>query len=147
MALHTRFGNKAKDNYLFIQLEHLIQYHVGETVTSIARASLSSGGAEALIYSTLMGRIGALLPFTSREDVDFFSHLEMYLRQENPPLCGRDHLSYRSAYFPVKNVIDGDLCEQYSTLDAEKQKTIADELDRTSMEVLKKLEDFRHRLM
>jgi hypothetical protein len=44
---------------------------------------------------------GALLPFTSREDVDFFSHLEMHLRQEHPPLAGRDHLAYRGAYFPV----------------------------------------------
>lgn len=55
-----------------------------------------------------------MLPFTSREDVDFFLHLEMHLRQDHPPLCGRDHLSYRSAYFPVKDVIDGDLCEQFA---------------------------------
>ncbi len=57
---------------------------------------------------------GAMLPFTSREDVDLFVHLEMYLRQEHPPLCGRDHLAFRSAYFPVKDVVDGDLCEQYA---------------------------------
>ena len=57
---------------------------------------------------------GAFLPFTSREDMDFFSHLEMHLRQEHPPLSGRDHMSYRSSYFPVKDVIDGDLCEQYT---------------------------------
>ena len=57
---------------------------------------------------------GALLPFTSREDVDFFSHLEMHLRAEAPPLAGRDHMAYRSAYFPVKDAIDGDLCEQYA---------------------------------
>lgn len=54
------------------------------------------------------------LPFNSREDVDFFSHIEMHLRQENPPLLGRDHLAYRSYYFPVKDVIDGDLCEQFA---------------------------------
>lgn len=58
--------------------------------------------------------VGALVPFTSREDMDFFSHLEMHLRQEHPPLSGRDHMSYRSSYFPVKDVIDGDLCEQYT---------------------------------
>ena len=46
-----------------------------------------------------------------REDVDFFSHLEMFMRQENPPLSGRDHLAFRSAYAPVKNVLDGDLCD------------------------------------
>ena len=51
-----------------------------------------------------------------REDWDFFSHLEMHMRQEQPPLAGRDHLAFRSFYFPVKDVIDGDLCEQYPTV-------------------------------
>ena len=75
----------------------------------------------------------------------------MHLRQENPPLCGRDHLAYRSYYFPVKvcrsfvlvrscvligacvrqDCIDGDLCEQYTALPFEKQRTIAEELVRT----------------
>ena len=109
------------------------------------------------------------------------------MRAENPPLCGRDHLSYRSYYFPVKHVIDGkifffreidlfllyyftkiswefreifvcknyfsyqfvyisgDLCEQYNTLEASKQKSIAEELDRTPADVSKKLEDIRTR--
>ena len=45
------------------------------------------------------GERGALLPFTSRDDVDYFSDLEMHLRQDHPPLCGRYHMAYRSAYF------------------------------------------------
>uniref|UniRef100_A0A0A9JZE2 RSE1/DDB1/CPSF1 C-terminal domain-containing protein n=2 Tax=PACMAD clade TaxID=147370 RepID=A0A0A9JZE2_ARUDO len=94
-----------------------------------------------------MGSVGALLAFTSREDVDFFSHLEMHLRQEHPPLCGRDHMAYRSAYFPVKDVIDGDLCEQYPSLPADMQRKIADELDRTPGEILKKLEDIRNKII
>ena len=36
------------------------------------------------------------------QDHDFFQHLEMHMRSEFPPLCGRDHLSYRSYYYPVK---------------------------------------------
>ena len=86
-----------------------------------------------------------LVPFTSHEDHDFFQHLEMHMRAENPPICGRDHLSYRSYYYPVKHVIDGDLCEQYNTLGAEKQKSISEELDRTPADVSKKLEDIRTR--
>ena len=66
------------------------------------KAALIPGGQEALLYGTIMGGIGAMLPFTSREDVDFFSHLEMHLRQEHPPLLGRDHMAFRSSYFPVK---------------------------------------------
>ena len=91
------------------------------------------------------GTVGMLVPFTSNEDHDFFQHLEMHMRGENPPLCGRDHLSYRSYYYPVKNVLDGDLCEQFNTLEPTKQKSIAEELDRTPAEVSKKLEDIRTR--
>ena len=33
----------------------------------------------------------------------------MHLRTEKPPLCGRDHLQYRSYYWPVKvcNLVTG----------------------------------------
>ena len=49
-------------------------------------------------------------------------------------------------YVQVKDVIDGDLCEQYSQLPAAKQKHIADELERSPGEVLKKLEDIRNQI-
>lgn len=45
----------------------------------------------------------------------------------------------------VQNVIDGDLCEQYNSMDPHKQKSVAEELDRTPPEVSKKLEDIRTR--
>lgn len=41
--------------------------------------------------------------------------------------------------------MDGDLCEQYTSLDATKQKNIASDLGRTPNEVAKKLEDIRTR--
>jgi splicing factor 3B subunit 3 len=66
------------------------------------RATLIPGGSESLVYTTLSGTVGVLVPFTSHEDQDFFQHLEMHMRSENPPLCGRDHLSFRSYYYPVK---------------------------------------------
>lgn len=122
------------------KLEEIIQFYVGDTITCIQKATFSVGGTEVLIYSTMLGTVGAFIPFTSREDVDFFTQIELHLRQENPPLCGRDHLSYRSYYWPVKDVIDGDLCEQFTSLDSSKQSSIGRELDRTPTEILKKLE-------
>jgi splicing factor 3B subunit 3 len=98
------------------KLKALANFHVGDTVTALQRASLQPGGQEVILYATAMGSIGALYPFTSKEDIDFFVHLEMNLRQENQPLCGRDHMAFRSAYFPVKDVVDGDLCAQYPTV-------------------------------
>lgn len=125
--------------------ENISCFHVGEIVMALQKATLIPGGSEALIYSTLSGTVGALVPFTSREDFDFFQHLEMHMRNENPPLCGRDHLSYRSAYYSVKNVLDGDLCEQYLSIDFAKQKAIATDMFRTPNQICKKLEDIRTR--
>ncbi|XP_006293329.2 spliceosome-associated protein 130 A [Capsella rubella] len=129
------------------KVDEIVQFHVGDVVTCMQKASMIPGGSESLMYGTVMGSIGALHAFTSRDDVDFFSHLEMHMRQEYPPLCGRDHMAYRSAYFPVKDVIDGDLCEQFPTLPMDLQRKIADELDRTPAEILKKLEDARNKII
>lgn len=86
---------------------------------SMQKATLIPGGSESLIYATINGSVGALVPFTSREDYDFFQHLEMHMRNENPPLCGRDHLSYRSYYYPVKvnsNFFNPFLTNQFITI-------------------------------
>ena len=97
-----------------------------------------------MVYTILLASVGMLVPFTSMENHDFFQHLEMH-HLPNLPLCGRDHMSYRSSYYSIKDVIDGDLCEQFNTLEPHKQKSIAEELDRTPAEVSKKLEDIRTR--
>lgn len=47
--------------------------------------------------------------------------------------------------FFLQNIMDGDLCEQFTSLDPAKQKTIATDLGRTPNEVAKKLEDIRTR--
>ena len=71
----------------------------------------------------------------------------MYLRIEAQPLCGRDHVMFRSIYAPCKDVIDGDLCELYGTLDFNTQRILAEELDRTPPEVQKKLEQIRQQIL
>ncbi|ORY72192.1 splicing factor 3b, subunit 3, 130kDa, isoform CRA_b [Leucosporidium creatinivorum] len=118
----------------------IAHYHVGDIITSIQKVSLVAGGREVLLYTGVMGTVGVLVPFVSNEDVDFFSTLEMHLRTEAPSLVGRDHLAYRSAYAPVKSVVDGDLCNQFGLLSMQKQAGIAGDTDRTVAEVLKKLE-------
>jgi splicing factor 3B subunit 3 len=94
-----------------------------------------------------MGSLVAFLPFEKKEELDFFTHLEMFLRIEAQPLAGRDHVSFRSSFAPVKDVIDGDLCEQFTSLDLQKQKVLAEELDRNPSEVSKKLEQIRAKLL
>ena len=93
----------------------------------------------------MSGAIGMLVPFSSHEDADFFQNLEMHMRQEQSFLTGRDHLAFRSYYYPQKAVIDGDLCETFSLLTLEQQRNISEEMDRNLAEVSKKLEDIRTR--
>lgn len=69
------------------------------------------------------------------------------MRMENQPLSGRDHMAYRSYHGAVKNVVDGDLCEQFIRMDREKQNLLAEEVDRKPVEVMKKLEDIRNRIL
>ncbi|KAF4620312.1 hypothetical protein D9613_000135 [Agrocybe pediades] len=121
----------------------LAHFHVGDLVTSIHKVSLVAGGREVLLYTGLHGTIGILVPFVSKEDVDFISTLEQHMRTEQGSLVGRDQLSWRGYYVPVKAVVDGDLCETYARLPGSKQQAIAGELDRTVGEVLKKLEQLR----
>eukprot|EP00123_Amoebidium_parasiticum_P018436 comp24205_c1_seq2/m.44466 comp24205_c1_seq2/g.44466 ORF comp24205_c1_seq2/g.44466 comp24205_c1_seq2/m.44466 type:complete len:267 (-) comp24205_c1_seq2:247-1047(-) len=127
------------------KLDYLNEFHVGETIMSMQRVTLVPGGSEGIVYTTINGSIGMLCPFSSKEDVTFFQTLEMHMQQHAPPLCGRDHLQYRSYYFPRKNVVDGDLIEQYNILPMSKKREIAADLDRTPAEVAKKLEDMRSR--
>ncbi|KAL4078566.1 CPSF A subunit region-domain-containing protein [Scleroderma yunnanense] len=121
----------------------LCHFHVGDLITSIQKVSLVAGGREVLLYTGIHGTIGVLVPFVSKEDVDFISTLEQHMRTEQISLVGRDHLAWRGYYAPVKAVVDGDLCETYARLPAPKQNSIANELDRTVGEVLKKLEQLR----
>ncbi|VDK57067.1 unnamed protein product [Anisakis simplex] len=127
------------------KVEHIAQFYVGDAITSMQKTSLVPGANDCLVYTTISGIIGMLVPFMSRDEFDFFQNLEMHLRVEFPPLCGRDHLAFRSFYFPVKCIIDGDLCEQYALMPLDKQKSIAEELGRKPTEIHKKLEDIRTR--
>jgi len=121
----------------------LANYHVGDIVTSIHKVAMVAGGREILLYTGLHGTIGILVPFVSKEDIDFVTTLEQHLRGESQSLIGRDMLAYRGYYTPVKAVVDGDLCERFALLPASRQSSIAGELDRTVGEVLKKLESLR----
>ncbi len=62
-------------------------------------------------------------------------------------MSGRDHVMFRSSYAPVKDVIDGDLCEMFTTLDFNKQRVMAEELDRNPQDVSKKLEQIRSKIL
>jgi splicing factor 3B subunit 3 len=127
-------------------LQRLTDFHVGDIVTHLTKVSLLPGAREVLLYTSLHGAIGIFVPFSTRDDIEFFSLLETQLRQAAPSILGRDHMSYRGYYNPVKTVVDGDLCEQYLLLVPGKRREIAEEMERNAGEIVKKLEDIRNRV-
>lgn len=129
------------------KLVDISNFYVGDTVTHLKRISFIPGEEGVLFYCTLQGALGILIPFIERADIDFFSHLEMHLRQHSSPLCGRDHMAFRSYYSPVKDVIDGDLCEQFYALSFNKQQEIATELMCEPNDVIRKLEEMRSKFL
>lgn len=123
--------------------EMIAHYNIGSVVTSITKIPLVAGGRDVLVYTTISGAVGALVPFVSSDDIEFMSTLEMHMRTQDISLVGRDHIAYRGYYVPIKGVVDGDLCESFSLLPYPKQQAIASDLDRNVGDVLKKLEQMR----
>ncbi|ETB61854.1 hypothetical protein YYC_01663 [Plasmodium yoelii 17X] len=129
------------------KMEHIMSFHIGEIVTSLQKVKLSPTSSECIIYSTIMGTIGAFIPYDSKEELELTQHLEIILRTEKHSLCGREHIFFRSYYHPVQHVIDGDLCEQFSSLPFEVQRKIGSDLEKTPDEILRKLEDIRNKIL
>ncbi|PVV05044.1 hypothetical protein BB560_000437 [Smittium megazygosporum] len=115
-----------------------------------------AGNRPVLLYTTILGQIGAMVPLVYLQtDVEFFTNLESHLRSEQFNArkfitgLGDEHLFYRSKVFPVKNVIDGAFCEKFASIppsdsDGIKiREKVANALDRSVEEIIKKLEDTR----
>jgi splicing factor 3B subunit 3 len=135
----------AKREHLFgapFKLERIAEFYIGDTVTSISKTNLVYGSRDVLLYTTILGGVGVLVPFTYRSEALIMQNLELAIRQE-PSLVGRDHLIYRSYYAPVKGVIDGDLCETYQGLTGDRMHFVATQVDLTPREVARKIEDLR----
>ena len=59
-----------------VGFELLAHYYVGETVVGVRRAALIQGGSEAVVYATVTGRLGALLPLKSKDDIELYKQLQ-----------------------------------------------------------------------
>src|ERR1700761_3532045 len=86
----------------------ICHFHIGDIVSSIHKVSMVVGGREVLMYTGIHGSVGILIPFASKDDVDFIGTLEQHMRSEQLSLVGRDQLAWRGYYAPVKAVVDGD---------------------------------------
>ncbi|KAJ6632597.1 CPSF A subunit region-domain-containing protein [Mycena sp. CBHHK59/15] len=136
-------NEKGKLNGAPHKTQMIAHFHVGDMVTSIHKVALMAGAPDIILYTGLHGTIGILVPLVTKEDIGFFLALEQCIRTEQTSLVGRDHLSWRGYYAPVKAIVDGDLCETFSLLPRAKQRDVSGKVDRTIGEVLRKVEQIR----
>jgi CPSF A subunit region len=91
-------------------------------------AALVAGRPESLIYVTVTGRIGALVPFASRAQKSNFTRSWSRHFELMPRPTGRDPELYRSYYAPVIHTVDGELCDAFNLLSHDDQAKIAERL-------------------
>jgi hypothetical protein len=53
-----------------------------QLICRITKISLVAGGRDVLVYTTISGAVGALVPFASMDDVEFMTTLEMVRRSD-----------------------------------------------------------------
>lgn len=111
--------------------------HVGATVTCLAA---SRGG---LVYGSVEGGIGVLAPFQGSADWEFAKGVENHVRKAWVSPCGRQHIAFRSAFYPVKNVVDGDLCDLFVALSDKEREACCQSVGRAEADVVRKLDELR----
>lgn len=105
------------------------------------KGTLVMGGKEVIIYGGLQGTIGVLSPMSKR-DYEFFKNLQLLI-QPFPRLTGKDHMKFRSYYNMNKNIIDGDLIENFFQIPVAEKIKISNKLNKSIKEIENKINDIR----
>ncbi|CUM65419.1 uncharacterized protein PRCAT00003057001 [Priceomyces carsonii] len=140
------------------RVRNLCEFFIQDVPTSLMKSQLGAGGAEVIIYTGIQGSVGALVPIATKQEIEFLSDLELSIKRyfdynfqdfdknnNGYNTLGKDHLKFRGYYNPVKNVIDGDLIEQFYQLPISIKIKLANELDRTPKDIERKISDLRVR--
>lgn len=68
-----------------------VNFHVGEVISSLQKTTLIPGGSESLVYTTISGSVGMLVPFTSNEVITGY-YCDVNKRSQRPCLTVAKHL-------------------------------------------------------
>lgn len=106
-------------------------FHVGDPITAMQL----SDSRQCIIYATVGGMIGAMVPLSKDSEASILKKLEREMRKKEETLCGRVHELYRSYYTPLTNVTDGDLLKRYMELSDTEQREIANSMKCTPFDI------------
>lgn len=111
------------------RVDLMMHYFTNDIPVAVQKTNLIAGGEKVLFWAGLQGTLGVMIPFDSRKDFKMFQQLELLMRTHDTPLSGRDHLTFRSYYTPVKSAIDGDLIERFLVVSRDTRESVAAQLD------------------
>jgi splicing factor 3B subunit 3 len=142
------------------KFERLAEFHIGDVVSVLERMAWdeASGnpGRDAIWYVSISGAIGCFLPLPTKSLASFVETIEKALQETSfdssalnksasprLDLLMRSHTAFRSAFSPVKAVVDGDLVERFLALPLDLQHALAASIDRPLPEIVSKIDDLR----
>lgn len=100
-------------------------------------------GDPGVVYTTMEGAVGAVIPLQIESDVQFVRSLETAMRKGWRSIVGRDHLSFRSSFYTASGIVDGDFCELFSAASIEQKEEWAKAVGRSINDITRKLEELR----
>ncbi len=146
VAVGDKFGNLCvlrcaaqRETPTFDTLETLASIHVGAAISCVAFDGV------AIRYSTMHGAMGALTAFETESEHAVMRGVERWCARELS-ICGRDHTAWRSTFYPVKNVVDGDLAERMLGMDGEKRAKVAKQVSRPLTDIVRVMDELRWKI-
>ena len=133
-----------------VKFTEIVSYYFVNVITSIQCASIGFKNKDQILIGDVEGRIGVLIPFDYKNQLDFFRHLEMFLK--NPEfgkknVVGRNHVIFRSYYGSAKGIIDGDFCEEFFGLERKLKEEVLEGLEIREGQVLDMFEEIKFKIL
>ena len=133
-----------------VKFTEIACFYYVNCITSVQSVSSGFNSKDLILTGDVEGSIKALLPFDYKAQLDFFKHLEIFLRNpefKRKNLTGRNHVVFRSYYGSSKGIVDGDFCEEFLGLGKERREEVCKGLEVREREVLDMFEEVRFKIM
>eukprot|EP00762_Andalucia_godoyi_P006418 ANDGO_02882.mRNA.1 Pre-mRNA-splicing factor rse1 len=127
-------------------IEPVAAFYLGDVLTSIKKSRIGRYET-ALIYSTIGGSIGVLVPFQKQSEAALFQSVEMLMNGLRSAASGMSHLKFRGKYAPSKAVVDTEFCSSISAFPSTALRRLEAELGVQHRQVSAKLHEMRSKLL
>lgn len=119
-AVHLRQLEPTLNGSAHYRFDHVVSFHLEDVPVSISQHS------GLLIVCSLLGTVTALAAIPTDKEARHLKTIEKFVAESDPGLMARDHLRFRGYYVPVKDVVDGDLLDEFLTMEKAARVRVAE---------------------